>query len=144
MGAFQRVEQIGVVGVASIGGPWVQVIDARGNVVQSAPGTPATQLFALNPEGELVPVSGFLANRYEIVQRIVTVPGGDYWVIAASPLDEVRTSVQALASNLWLGIPLLVVLVGLVTWWLVGRPAPRGAHAPGGRGDLTYDAAPTC
>jgi signal transduction histidine kinase len=121
VGAFQRGEQIGVVGVASIGGPWVQVIDARGNVVQSAPGTPATQLFALNPEGELVPVSGFLANRYEIVQRIVNAPGGDYRVIAASPLDEVRTSVQALASNLWLGIPLLVVLVGLVTWWLVGR-----------------------
>ncbi len=68
-----------------------------------------------------MPVSGFLANRYEIVQRIVNAPGGDYRVIAASPLDEVRTSVQALASNLWLGIPLLVVLVGLVTWWLVGR-----------------------
>ena len=25
------------------------------------------------------------------------------------------------ASSLWVGIPLLVVLVGIVTWWLVGR-----------------------
>ena len=48
-------------------------------------------------------------------------PDGQYTVVAASPLEDVRRSVQTLASSLWVGIPLLVVLVGIVTWWLVGR-----------------------
>jgi signal transduction histidine kinase len=121
IGAVERGEQLSVVGFTQIGGPWVQVFDAEGRVVQSAPGTPSVQLFAQSPNGELVPVSGLLANRYAIVQRFIDSPQGPYRVVAASPLDEVRASVQALASNLWLGIPVLVVLVGLVTWWLVGR-----------------------
>lgn len=46
---------------------------------------------------------------------------GTVTLIAASPLEEVTRSVNALARALWLAIPGLVIGVGLLAWWFVGR-----------------------
>lgn len=46
---------------------------------------------------------------------------GTVTLIAASPLGEVTRSVNALARALWLSIPGLIVGVGLLAWWFVGR-----------------------
>ena len=84
-----------------------------------------------------MPVSGFLASRYEIVQRIVNAPEAPTGSSPRRRSTRCARSVQALASNLWLGIPLLVV-AGRPGHVVAGRagPAPGRAHAPRGRGDL--------
>ena len=59
----------------------------------------------------------------EISQQIVSTvgPGGALRVVAASPLADVQRSVGELSRLLWVGIPILVVLVGGLAWVLVGR-----------------------
>ena len=109
-------------GIISTGGPYLQVFGPdgqRGQVVVRA--RRRTSSSSLDATGELVPVVQLDASRFAVVTRKVVIPSGEYTLVAASPLEEVRRSVQTLASSLWLGIPLLVVLVGVVTWWLVGR-----------------------
>jgi signal transduction histidine kinase len=51
----------------------------------------------------------------------LTVSSGQMTIAIATPLTDVRRSVDTLANSLWVGTPGLIVLVGLVVWVLVGR-----------------------
>ena len=51
----------------------------------------------------------------------VAVSSGSLSIAIATPLTEVRRSVDTLARSLWVGTPGLIILVGLVAWVLVGR-----------------------
>ena len=57
----------------------------------------------------------------EVTQQFVSTGGGAVKVVAASPLADVQRSVSELSRLLWAGIPILVVLVGVLAWLLVGR-----------------------
>jgi signal transduction histidine kinase len=55
-------------------------------------------------------------------QRIVeTATGEQITLIAERSLAEVDSSVDSITNGLVVGVPLLVLLVGLLTWWLAGR-----------------------
>ncbi len=58
---------------------------------------------------------------YYVVWRKVTVSSGQVTIAIATPLTDVRHSVDTLANSLWVGTPGLILLVGLVVWVLVGR-----------------------
>jgi signal transduction histidine kinase len=60
-------------------------------------------------------------RRLERIVREVDTPTGPVTVYAATPVDEVQRSVDAVRRALWLGLPLLVAGVALVAWRLVGR-----------------------
>jgi signal transduction histidine kinase len=51
----------------------------------------------------------------------VAVAGGNFFVVGMASLAEVRRSVRTLWSGLRLGIPLVVLAVALVAWFLAGR-----------------------
>ena len=51
----------------------------------------------------------------------VAVDGGKFYVVGMASLAEVRRSVRTLWSGLRLGIPLVVIAVALVAWFLAGR-----------------------
>jgi signal transduction histidine kinase len=51
----------------------------------------------------------------------VAVAGGNFFVVGMASLSEVRRSVRTLWSGLRLGIPLVVLAVALVAWFLAGR-----------------------
>jgi signal transduction histidine kinase len=55
--------------------------------------------------------------RYEEVET----PTGTVTVLAASPLSEVTRSLDAVRRSLWLALPLVVALLGVVTWLVTGR-----------------------
>lgn len=58
----------------------------------------------------------------QIVETRVTRLGDvEYTVAAANPLDDINRSIDTLAASLWIGVPLLTLLVGLIVWFLVGR-----------------------
>ena len=58
---------------------------------------------------------------YDVVWQQVAVSSGSLSIAIATPLTEVRRSVDTLARSLWVGTPGLIILVGLVAWVLVGR-----------------------
>jgi signal transduction histidine kinase len=66
-------------------------------------------------------VEGADGTDYYVAWRDVTVSSGPLTIAIATPLTEVRRSVDTLARSLWVGTPGLIVLVGLVAWVLVGR-----------------------
>jgi signal transduction histidine kinase len=69
-------------------------------------------------------VSKFQATdgtEFEVAWRDVSVSSGSLSIAIATPLTEVRRSVDTLARSLWVGTPGLIVLVGLIAWVLVGR-----------------------
>jgi signal transduction histidine kinase len=57
----------------------------------------------------------------ELTSRVVDTPSGEMTVRAASRVDEVRRSVEAVTRTLVVGLPGLVLLVAGVAWLLVGR-----------------------
>ncbi|MDQ1466600.1 MAG: hypothetical protein QOH10_1015 [Actinomycetota bacterium] len=66
-------------------------------------------------------VRGADGTDYYVAWQQVLVSSGPVTIAIATPLTEVRRSVDTLARSLWVGIPGLIVLVGLVAWILVGR-----------------------
>lgn len=60
-------------------------------------------------------------ERFVLVVEIADVDGDRVAVIAGRSLDDVADSASAVASLLALAAPVLVGLVGLTTWWVVGR-----------------------
>jgi signal transduction histidine kinase len=56
-----------------------------------------------------------------IAQRTIEVDGELLLVVAASPLAEAVHSVDAIVRTSMVGVPLLIVLVGAVTWMATGR-----------------------
>jgi signal transduction histidine kinase len=58
---------------------------------------------------------------FYVVWRKVTVSSGQVTIAIATPLTDVRKSVDTLANSLWVGTPGLILLLGVVVWVLVGR-----------------------
>lgn len=66
------------------------------------------------------PIEG-AAPDYRVAARRVATSSGPAVVYAAASLEPVADSIHALVILLAVVAPLLVVLVGLIIWWLVGR-----------------------
>jgi signal transduction histidine kinase len=71
--------------------------------------------------GAMVGADGVVAGPLEEISRTVDTPSGQLTVTAATPVDQVARSVDALREMLVIGLPALVVLVAVVAWVLVGR-----------------------
>jgi signal transduction histidine kinase len=83
-------------------------------VVRDPGGAPDRRTAVLGESG----VSDF---PLELTSRVVDTPSGEMTVRAASRVDEVRRSVEAVTRTLVVGLPGLVLLVAGVAWLLVGR-----------------------
>ncbi len=66
-------------------------------------------------------VSGVSPHDVAYDAAPVAVAGGNFYVVGMASLAEVRRSVRTLWSGLRLGIPLVVLAVALVAWFLAGR-----------------------
>nr|MDQ3294691.1 HAMP domain-containing protein [Actinomycetota bacterium] len=115
-----------------------------GDVLAASPGLPASDplLVMAGAAGVMVPGPGeraFIATglqgsgtieapglferniALQVEYATVQTEGGALTVVAASPLDEVRRSIDDVRRSLWVGLPLVTVLVGLVAWVVTGR-----------------------
>lgn len=136
--ATEVVDQLRSQGVAGLsaslkgttrGGQIVQVVDAAGEVVAaSTDRAAATTMTDVRPaDGKTRDVQASRLSLlddddpYLLVVSGVRVGGQDYRVVVASPIGAQQESVRTALSLLVIGIPLLLVLVGLATWLLVGR-----------------------
>jgi signal transduction histidine kinase len=104
----------------------VQVVNASGDVVASSANIRgAPRLSTLSPgtsgtasrDGDLSEGDG----PFRIVARRVSTSSGDYTVYVAGTLEGVDESTTSLVRLLLIGLPGLLVLVGVTTWVLTGR-----------------------
>jgi len=66
-------------------------------------------------------VGGPSRQDFTLYASPVKVGQGDFLVIGAASLAEVRRSIHTLWSSLRIGIPIVVLAVALVAWFLAGR-----------------------
>ena len=101
-------------------GTLVYIVGDGGQVLASTWGA---GVGAVAPARLLPPDLAFVrtARGLEVASRDVTTQTDLLRVVAASPLAEVQRSVGELSRLLWVGIPVLVVLVGGLAGVLVGR-----------------------
>ncbi len=90
----------------------VQEVDSQGRLVLFGRDGPSM------PEPEAaVELTAFVPTQW-----------GNLTLHAVSPLRAVNDSIGALAGALWLGLPMVTVLSGILTWFITGRTlAPVGA-----------------
>jgi signal transduction histidine kinase len=104
----------------------VQVVDANGVVVASSENLRGAPRFS-----NLVPGESGTAGKdmsltvgdgpFRVISRRVSAPSGTYTVYVAASLEGVEESTNSLTGLLWFGLPMLVLLVGAMTWILTGR-----------------------
>ena len=73
------------------------------------------------PADQVIFVSGVSRRDVAYDAAPVAVAGGNFFVVGMASLGEVRHSVHTLWSGLQFGIPLVVLVVALVAWFLAGR-----------------------
>lgn len=111
------------------GTPSVQVVTTGGQVVAGSsnldhPGVPLfddlqagrdkVQVVAANEAGET-------DGHYQVAMLQISGPNGPVTVYAALPTDDIQQSTKELTATLSVGVPLMVLALGLVGWFLVGR-----------------------
>jgi signal transduction histidine kinase len=107
-------------------GAYVQVI-ANGHVIAATPGMGSLPpLYTLTLSGDVVRVDpsqavGVPPGSLTLTQEQVDGPRGHFSILAASSLDSVRRSVDAVQGGLEIAFPLLVGAVALLAWFLTGR-----------------------
>ncbi|MEQ1788201.1 MAG: histidine kinase dimerization/phospho-acceptor domain-containing protein, partial [Acidimicrobiales bacterium] len=115
--------------IGALPGPYIQVV-VDGRVVAATPaigGLPP--LYSLTPGGNVIRIDrgtdAFTAQippgSLALTEEAVDSPDGRVQLIAASPLDSVRRSVDAVQEGLLVAFPLLVGVVALLAWTLAGR-----------------------
>jgi signal transduction histidine kinase len=105
----------------------VQVLGTDGAVLAAGPS--ASRIAPLAP----VDITGRVSTDEEgsyagVPLRLRTMRAGDRTVVVAAPLGDVRRALHALRLVLLLVVPLLLVTVAMVLWWVVGlalRPVDR-------------------
>jgi signal transduction histidine kinase len=101
----------------------VQVVDSSGRVVASSP-----ELDGLGPIADLaagdsveldsIPVE---EDPFVVVADAAETGDGRFTVLVGRGIDDIEESTATLVRLLLLGIPLLLLVVGLTTWAVVGR-----------------------
>jgi signal transduction histidine kinase len=110
-------DQLDLAGVAA-GGAFLQVV-VDGRVVAASPaGLGLEPLYTYTPQGDVIRIDH---RPMAFTQEVVNAPAGRVQLLAASPLDTVRSSVDAVQEGLAVSFPLLVGAVGLLAWVLAGR-----------------------
>lgn len=107
----------------------VQVVDSRGVVVASSANLEGQEAISgLRPAGAGASARGLRSvpigdhrEEFRIVALAATSSSGPLTVYVASSLEVVEDSVNAVRGILLVGLPFLVVVVGITTWIFVGR-----------------------
>jgi len=108
---------------------FVQVVSATGQVVAATPhvqGRPPLATFApASGAATARTVRGVRDDRDFEDYRVWAVrgasPSGPVTVYVATSLEQVSETVGALRRLLLVGVPMVGLLMGVVTWWVVGR-----------------------
>lgn len=116
------------------GSQMVQVVDSRNRVVSASAGS--DRLTAILTSGQLAQAlhgsirveASRLAQSAPYVVIAEAVPGLDRYVVVAQPTDQLARTAHVLRVTLLVVLPLLLVILGAISWRLIGatlRPVER-------------------
>lgn len=100
---------------------YVHVLDSEGQVVAAGPDAPAGP--AVVPDGDTRTdvMSTDDGEEERLVVTAARPADSDLVVVVSQEASEVDDATSALGTVLWVAVPVVVLAVGLTTWWLVGR-----------------------
>lgn len=107
----------------------VQLLDAQGAVVASSSEIEGNGPMVSVPlpaplrDGRVVTMRGIAVGdngSFRVAAQTVSLAGQQFNVVAAVSLSQAERSVATLGARLGLGVPVLVLLVGAVTWLFTG------------------------
>lgn len=110
---------------------FVQVLDRDGTVLASSPNLPAAPVDAPATAPETLHVLELTApdddetERYRTWRTAVETDAGTVTVLVGTSLESATEATGTLRTALTLGIPLMLALLGLGTWYVVGRALGR-------------------
>lgn len=61
------------------------------------------------------------SDRFAVSRAVVQTPTGGLTITVASPLDGIHRTVRSVSNSLGVAVPLMIVLVGAMTWFMTGR-----------------------
>lgn len=102
---------------------FVQILDADGQVVASSSNLVGRPAVVHPPPGEMRGSSGlpFEDDAFLVVATSATTAQGQLTVVVGRSLGPVAGATRAATGFLVVGVPLLLLVVGAVTWQVVGR-----------------------
>jgi signal transduction histidine kinase len=101
---------------------FVQILDADGRVVAASENMAQQPPVAVLQPGETTQASvEFDDDDFVVVAADAETADGELLVLAARNLDRVGESTGALTGLLVVGLPLVLLVLGVVTWRIVGR-----------------------
>jgi signal transduction histidine kinase len=101
---------------------FVQVIDGGGAVVASSLNVESEPALAVPSPGSSRRIAvPFDEGPFLVVAIGAATPDGVRTIVVGRSIDDVDEATAATARLLAVGIPVLVLVVGAVTWWIVGR-----------------------
>lgn len=102
---------------------FVQILDDAGRVLDSSPNVEGEPALAMPEPGEASRLESvpFEDGSFLVVAAAAATPQGSQTVIAGRNLDDIAEATGAAAPLLAAGVPLLVLVVAAVTWWITGR-----------------------
>lgn len=133
------------------GDSYVQIIDARGTVIASSAdiaGNGPLGPFRLFPStaavvGQVSTIPSNDGGPFVVGYQSVNMASGPVTIYVASSLATVGESISTVTTALFEGLPLLVIVVGVLSWLLAGRAlrpveAIRRSVAETSGGDLSF------
>jgi signal transduction histidine kinase len=108
-----------------------QVVGSTGDVLAATPNLEGRHAVADDPVGRAPTVRTFDApddqetETYRVWSARGPSPDGDVTVYVGSSLESVAEASATLRRELWLGVPLVVVALGILIWLLLGRALGR-------------------
>jgi signal transduction histidine kinase len=101
---------------------FVQVVDPAGKVVASSSNVEGEAVLANPSPGSWQRIAvPFDEGPFLAVTIDASSPDGPRTIVVGRSIDDVDEATAATARLLAVGIPVLVLVVGTVTWWIVGR-----------------------
>ncbi|MCP4225835.1 MAG: HAMP domain-containing protein [Actinomycetia bacterium] len=102
-----------------------QLVDSDGQVIAATPGLGRSPVIADAPlTGQVTRTVRGLPiedDAYRILSRVVETTAGTFVLHLGQNTDDLDDSVRILTASLAVLIPLVVLVLGTVLWWLVGR-----------------------
>lgn len=113
---------VGSLAVGDVDEQLIQVLDAAGAVVSSSSNVLGRDPVAHIRPGESVELGSLLESAPFLAVAVAGQTGsGDYTIVVARSLSDASETVRALSRLLAVGVPLLLLVVGLTTSQVVGR-----------------------
>jgi signal transduction histidine kinase len=101
---------------------FVQVL-ADGGVIASSASAAGEAAVAASPAGQDATVASvpFARGPFVVAAVDAITPAGHRTIVVGRNIDDVLEARRTVARGLFLGMPVLLLVVAAVTWWIVGR-----------------------